>query len=158
MTTEPTDISADTSERDRPVIDEASVLGRNKGILLAALMKGGANAATATYVGSGDSGSVEDVSVEMPTDIPFDLAALITVFAERSVFEDGRWHTSIIEQEESVEQALLDFADAAVDLVHGGWENNDGGSGRVIFDSQGGTVRIEHTAYYTDSDYEETTL
>jgi len=48
MTTEQTATSADRSEPGRSVIDEASVLGRNKGILLAALVKGGAITATAT--------------------------------------------------------------------------------------------------------------
>jgi hypothetical protein len=63
-----------------------------------------------------------------------------------------------VEQSVSIEQALRDFADAAIELVHGGWENGDGGSGSVVFDCQSGIVRIEHTAYFTDSDYEETTL
>lgn len=158
MTPEQPSNAADPAVSARQVIDEASVLGRNRRILLATLAQAGAVTAAATYVGCGDSGGVEDVSVEMPPETSFDMSALVTVFAERGVFEDGRWKTTMVEQEVSVEQALRDFADEAIDLVHGGWENGDGGSGSVIFDSQAGTVRIEHTAYFTDSDYEETTL
>lgn len=158
MTPEQTSNSADATEPARYVIDEASVLGRNRRILLATLVQAGAITATATYVGCGDSGGVEDVSVEMPAEAPFDMAALVTVFAERGVFENGEWQTTTVEQQLSIEQALRDFADEVIDVVHGGWENGDGGSGSVIFDCQAGTVRIEHTAYFTDSDYEETTL
>ena len=158
MTPEQTSNSADATEPARYVIDEASVLGRNRRILLATLAQAGAVTATATYVGCGDSGGVEDVSVEMPAEAPFDMVALVTVFAERGVFENGKWQTTVIEQQLSIEQALRDFADEVIDVVHGGWENGDGGSGSVIFDCQAGTVRIEHTAYFTDSDYEETTL
>ena len=158
MTPEQTSNSADATEPARYVIDEASVLGRNRRILLATLVQAGAVTATATYVGCGDSGGVEDVSVEMPAEAPFDMAALVTVFAERGVFENGEWQTTTVEQQLSIEQALRDFADEVIDVVHGGWENGDGGSGSVIFDCQAGTVRIEHTAYFTDSDYEETTL
>ena len=158
MTPEQTRNSADATDPARHVIDEASVLGRNRRILLATLVQAGAVTATATYVGCGDSGGVEDVSVEMPAEAPFDMAALVTVFAERGVFENGEWQTTTVEQQLSIEQALRDFADEVIDVVHGGWENGDGGSGSVIFDCQAGTVRIEHTAYFTDSDYEETTL
>ena len=158
MTPEQTSNSADAAEPARYVIDEASVLGRNRRILLATLVQAGAVTATATYVGCGDSGGVEDVSVEMPAEAPFDMAALVTVFAERGVFENGEWQTTIVEHHLSIEQALRDFADEVIDVVHGGWENGDGGSGSVIFDCQAGRVRIEHTAYFTDSDYEETTL
>ena len=86
------------------------------------------------------------------------MAGLVTVFAERGVFENGKWQTTVVEQQLSIEQALRDFADEVIDVVHGGWENGDGGSGKVIFDCHAGMVRIEHTAYFTDSDYEETTL
>jgi hypothetical protein len=158
MTPEQPSNSADAAVSARQVIDEASVLGRNRRILLATLAQAGAVTATATYVGCGDSGGVEDVSVGMPPETSFDMSALVTVFAERGVFKDGRWENTMVEQEVSVEQALRDFADEAIDLVHGGWENGDGGSGSVIFDCPAGTVRIEHTAYFTDSDYEETTL
>ena len=158
MTPEQTSNPADSAEPARYVIDEASVLGRNRRILLATLVQAGAVTATATYVGCGDSGGVEDVSVEMPAEAPFDLAVLVTVFAERGVFENGEWQATVVEQQLSIEQALRDFADEAIDVVHGGWENGDGGSGSVIFDCQAGRVRIEHTAYFTDSDYEETTL
>lgn len=158
MTTEQASSPTNDPEPARYVIEEASVLGRNRRILLAALAQAGALTATATYVGSGDSGGVEDVSVEMPAEAAFDWLKPVTVFAERGEYSNGEWETTTVEEQLSIEQALRDFADAAIELVHGGWENGDGGAGSVVFDCQAGIVRIEHTAYFTDSDYEETTL
>lgn len=139
-------------------LDESSVLGRNKHILLAALKHGGASSATVTYVGSGDSGGVEDVIVETTRDGGFDTSVPITVFAEQSTYQDQAWQASVIELQVSIDQALRDFAEEAVDLLHGGWEDGDGASGSVVFDCHSDTVRVEHSAYFTDSDYEETSL
>lgn len=139
-------------------LDETTVLGRNKRILLAALKQGGARTATVTYAGSGDSGGVEDVSIEATENAEFDGTVPINVFAEQSVYQDSTWLTTVVEQQMPIEQALQDFAESALELRYGGWEDGDGASGSVIFDCQDDTVRIEHTAYYTGSDYVETTL
>ncbi len=147
-----------TVEPATTVLDASSILGRNRPILLAALKQGGVSTATVTYAGSGDSGSVEEVAVESATGTRFDTLALITVFANQSDYRDRAWHAFVVEQQVSVDQALRDFAEEAVELLHGGWENNDGASGSVVFDCENGTVRVEHTAYFTDSDYEETEL
>lgn len=147
-----------TPEHGPTALDETTALGRNKHILLAALKQGGATSATVTYAGSGDSGSVEDVTIEAPEGTGFDSSVAITVFMDRGVYQDGAWQTATVEQQVTIEQALSDFAEQALELVHGGWENNDGASGSVVFDCRTDTVSIEHTTYYTDSDYEETTL
>ncbi len=139
-------------------LDESSVLGRNKNILLAALKQGGIISATVTYAGCGDSGGVEEVSVEAPEGIRFDLGAPITTFVEQSVFQDGSWHPTVVEQQMSIEQALRDFAAQAVAQLHEGWYDGNGASGEVVFGCQSDTVRVEHTAYFIDSDYEESVL
>ena len=147
-----------TVEPATTVLDASSILGRNRTILLAVLKQGGVSTATVTYAGSGDSGSVEDVAVESVTGNRFDTLALITVFTNQSDYRDRAWHASVVDQQVSIDQALRDFAEEAVELLHGGWEDNDGASGSVIFDCENGTVRVEHTVYFTDSDYEETVL
>lgn len=152
------DPSSAPVEAATTVLDASSILGRNRPILLAALKQGGIRTATVTYAGSGDSGSVEEVVVEPATGTGFDTLAPITVFANQSDYRDRAWHASVVEQQVSIDQALRDFAEEAVELLHGGWENNDGASGSVVFDGENGTVRVEHTAYFTDSDYEETEL
>jgi len=139
-------------------LDENSVLARNKAILLAALAQRGASRAAVTYVGSGDSGAVDIVTFESAEGAVIDESTPLTVFAQRSQFQDGEWLQTIVEEEVPIEQALRDFAEEAIDLVHDGWEDGEGASGSIIFDSETATVRIEHMAYFTDSDYVETAL
>lgn len=153
-----------TSDQSTPAdpgpmaLDETTALGRNKRILLAALKQGGASTATITYAGSGDSGCAEDVTIETLDGVGFHSLAPITVFIDQGVYQDGVWQTALAEQQVSIEQALRDFAEEALELLHAGWENSDGASGSVIFNCQADAVRVEHTAYYTESDYEETAL
>ena len=139
-------------------LDENSVLARNKAILLDTLAQRGVCSATVTYSGVGDSGSIESMTFEIAKGPALDESAVITVLAQRSQFEDGEWHQTVIEEAVPIEQALRDFADEAIDLVHDGWEEGEGASGNVIFDCENATVRIEHTAYFTDADYVETAL
>lgn len=101
-------------------LDETTVPGRNKRILLPALKQGGARTATVTYAGSGDSGSVEDVSIETPENAEFDSTAPIIVFAEQGVYQDGTWLATVVEQQMPIEQALQDFAESALELLYGG--------------------------------------
>jgi hypothetical protein len=140
------------------MLDEASILGRNKRILLSALRQAGITQVTVTYVGMGDSGSVDGVEAEMPEGTHFDAIAPVTLHAQRATYSEGEWQTTEVEQSTSIEQALRDFADEIVDWLHDGWEEGDGASGSVIFDCPADSVRVEHTAYFTDSEYLETTL
>ena len=130
----------------------------NADIIKIAIKHGGASTATITYAGSGDSGCAEDVTIETLDGLGFDSLSPITVFIDQGVYQDGVWQTALAEQQVSIEQALRDFAEEALELLHAGWENSEGASGSVIFDCQTDAVRVEHTAYYTESDYEETSL
>lgn len=106
----------------------------------------------------GDSGGVEGVEAAMPEGTCFKAMAPVTLHTQRATYSDGAWQTTEVEHSVPIEQALRDFADEIVDWLHGGWENGDGASGSVVFDCAKDSVRIEHTAYFTDSDYEETVL
>lgn len=143
-------------EPTSPTLDAASVLGRNKHILLSALRQAGITQVTVTYAGTGDSGSVYGVEAEMPEGTHFDAMAPVPLYANQAICSDGAWQTIEVEQSTSVEQALRDFADDIVDWLHGSWE--DGASGSVVFDCAADSVRVEHNAYFTDSDYTETVL
>lgn len=145
-------------EPTSPTLDEASILGRNKHILLSALRQAGITQVTVTYVGMGDSGSVDGVEAEIPEGTHFDAMAPVTLHAQKATYDDGTWQTIEVEQSTSVEQALRDFADEIVDWLHSGWEDGDGASGSVVFDCATDKVRVEHDAYFTDSDHTETVL
>lgn len=141
-----------------PTLDEASILGRNKHILLSALRQAGITQVTVTYVGMGDSGSMEGVEAQLPEGTHFDAMAPVVLRTQRATYNDGTWQTVEVEQSTSIEQALRDFADEIVDWLHGGWEDGDGASGSVVFDCAADSVRVEHDAYFTDSDHTETVL
>lgn len=145
-------------EPTAPRLDEASILGRNKHILLSALRRAGITQVTVTYVGMGDSGSVDGVEAEMPEGTHFDAMAPVAIHAQKATYNDGAWQTVEIEQSMPIEQVLSDFADDIVDWLHGGWEDGDGASGSVVFDCAADNVRVEHNAYFTDSEYLVTVL
>lgn len=153
-----TNDSSEPVERVSPTLDEASILGRNKRILLSALRQAGITQVTVTYVGMGDSGSVDGVEAKMPEGTHFDTMAPVTLHAQQATYSDGAWQTTEVEQSMSIEQALRDFADEIVEWLHDGWEEGDGASGSVVFDCTADNVRVEHTAYFTDSEYLEAVL
>ena len=130
----------------------------NKRLLLAALVASGACTANVTYVGIGDSGGIEGVSVEMPEGLIFDPSTPVTVFVDEGEYVDRTWRTRVVAREARLEDAIRDFAEESIERCHSGYENEDGGAGEVIFDCDAKTVRIEHNDYYTDSEYTETQL
>lgn len=142
---------------DPTALDEASALGRNKHILLAALKQGGARSATVTYAGSGDFRRCRrrDDRGTGPKRIR-QLGRDHRLHGSKR--PPGPWQTATVEQQVTIEQALSDSAEQALELLPGGWEINDGASGNVIFDCQVDVVSVEHTTYYTESDCEETAL
>ncbi len=131
---------------------------QNKALLLQALKATGAVQATVSYSGSGDEGGAENVEARGADGAPLDLGGSVSQFVEHSHYADGRWQSAVADEERPLDDALLDFAMEAVNAHHGGWENNDGGAGEVIFDCTSDSVRLEHKDYYIESVCTETTL
>ena len=137
-------------------------LQANQRTLIAALsVAGTATVAQVEYAGSGDSGSVNGVCITLANGLPFDDQVAIEVLDRESCFADGAWQHHTTVKSTTLRQALEDFAEEVLEALHGGWENNDGASGEVIFvlDKDGtAEVRVEHNSYFTESDYTETQL
>lgn len=152
----------DTSAPEPVTASEETLLQKNKPLLLTALQAGGATGADVHYEGVGDSGDVSSVVATMVGDQPFDLEAEVTIYVERHEFRDGQHHLSLTEESMPIEDALRDFVNQALEQHHGGWENGDGGAGQVIFrcglDGEPGSVTLQHSNYFTESDYTETEL
>jgi hypothetical protein len=77
---------------------------------------------------------------------------------ESNQWEGGAWHSTVVLTDRPLDDALTDFAMDLVESHFGGWENNDGASGEVVFDATNGRVVIEHRAYFLDSEYSEIEL
>ena len=136
-------------------------LEQNQRTLVAALTTGKAMVAQIEYAGSGDSGSVHNVVITPGNGAPFDDQVAIDVLVRESRYIAGQWHHTTVVQSTTLRQALEDFAEQVLDELHGGWENNDGAQGEVVFiiDKDGGAeIRVQHTSFFTESDYTETQL
>ena len=112
------------------------------------------------YEGGGDSGDVSELEIFPESLAQANIANTLkveqlTYHCLAGEYQDGEYRYFLQEQQSSIDSALRDFVLTWVDAHHGGWENNDGGSGTVTINVSEGTFRLEHTEYYTEcSNYE----
>ena len=125
----------------------------NKQVLLEALRLLGAKEVVATYAGNGDEGQIDEVGLE-PATLDADQVQ-VQPTAERTTWDPTtRTHrTELVVDTRDLRTALCDFLDAALVVVgHDGYENGDGGQGTLTIDVGSGSVTLEHTDFYTESD------
>lgn len=105
------------------------------------------------YCGSGDSGGIEDVEVKgmkgAGPSVKF-IQARTSWDADR-----GAWNESIVESLLPLSEAIKEHCYDLLSREHGGWENNDGGSGEFIFDTESGKINWTHNEYYTETNTSE---
>ena len=112
------------------------------------------------YDGGGDSGDVSELEIFPDSLAQANIANTLkveqlTYHCLAGEYQDGEYRYFLQEQQSSIDSALRDFTLTWVDAHHGGWENNDGGSGTMTINVSEGTFRLEHTEYYTEcSNYE----
>lgn len=88
------------------------------------------------YSGSGDSGQTDDITTEP--------AKRCEILDER--FEDTN---------KPLKEVIDEFAWEAIESNEGGFYNNDGGYGEIIFDVKERTITMAHNNYITETQYEE---
>jgi len=112
------------------------------------------------YSGCGDDGQITDVELEPKDDDGAKLLkeTKVSVIMKSSRIFDGEWIESPLVKDTSLDEALEDFAYDWLSSNHGGWENNDGGSGHMVFDFKNQKVNISHCTYYTSSETDEYVL
>ena len=112
------------------------------------------------YEGGGDSGDVSELEIFPESLAQANIANTLkveqlTYHCLAGEYQDGEYRYFLQEQQSSIDSALRDFVLTWVDAHHGGWENNDEGSGTVTINVTEGTFRLEHSEYYTEcSNYE----
>ena len=129
--------------------EDSRTLNRDR--LLTALAGLGVRQVVVAYEGGGDSGDVSEVSVEPPELLPTLRTEMIELRCRIGEFQDGRYQYRMADQSMSLHRAVSDFTLDWVGDTHGGWENNEGGNGSVTIDVEAGTLRLEHTEYFTES-------
>lgn len=140
-----------------PLTDEQRIATDREAIFVA-LRAAGVQRAVASYCGSGDEGGPDGVRFELPDDGT--LEDNLTVLQHRTDHQwiKEAWQASTELEVRSLDDAITDLAMELVEQHNGGWEDNDGASGEVTFDTADGSVVIEHNAYYIDSDRSEVRL
>ena len=132
----------------------------NRQPLLTALAALGITQLVVRYEGGGDSGDVSELEIFPESLAQANIANTLkveqlTYHCLAGEYQDGEYRYFLQEQQSSIDSALRDFVLTWVDAHHGGWENNDGGSGTVTINVSEGTFRLEHAEYYTEcSNYE----
>lgn len=132
---------------------------KNRKILLDALTRLGISKASIAYMGCGDSGGAENVTVE-----PADLAPALES-ENLAVWEWCSWlgtgraaYRLDPEKPRSLDSALKLFVLDWLALEHPGWEINEGCQGTVTITVADNRCFMEHTEFYTESDLYEHSL
>ncbi len=94
-----------------------------------------------TYDGESDSGQIEDIvavdvgNVPVPLDLPVNIS--LPESAEPT-------------RHQSLSEAIELFSWRVLQEYHGGFENDDGGFGKIVIDVAECTVTLDHNDRYTD--------
>ncbi len=120
-----------------------AVLDGNKKALFGILAEHGITAVIVNFDGYGDSGQIEDITVQSG-DVAVELPA------ERIEIFRPAWDSPDIERQthtvrEAIEALSYDF----LAQTHCGWENNDGAYGDFTFDVAGGSITLDYNERYT---------
>jgi hypothetical protein len=135
-------------------ISKASVYA-NRESILQALRDNSFTSVRVYYSGCGDSGGIEDVDIQgmdsksnEPT---------VKFIQGRTSWDADRmcWNESIAEITLPLSEAIKEHCYDLLSRDHGGWENNDGGSGEFIFDPKDGKINWVHNEYYTETNTTE---
>lgn len=115
-----------------------SAMSYNRTLIFNALRSENVTRVVITYDGYGDSGGIEACDVTG--------GAGQASLTARLQAQEACWgqadHTV---RDLSVREVMEGMAMSLVNDHHGGWENNEGGSGRVIFDVPTAAITVEHT-------------
>lgn len=134
-------------------------LDSNRTILLEALSLLGIQKVFVTYEGGGDSGDVEQVSVE-PASLEHHLHEhRLAVWCLR--YSTALQHDFLardIEKPIPLIDALKQFALDWLEVAYPGWEINDGARGVVVIHVTEQSCRLEHHQFYVESQLYEHTL
>jgi hypothetical protein len=116
----------------------------NKAALLPALVAAGVSIIVVAFDGCGDSGQIEHVEARAgDTVIELPDRAIELAQADWNRPDLQRCSTSL---RDAVETLAWDILSS----TYGGWENNDGAYGEIVFDVGGGEIRLEFNQRYSD--------
>lgn len=117
--------------------------------VLPVLRANGVREVTVSFDGSGDDGSIDDVSYG---DARINGAALsVEIEVLNRVLENGRWVTARVFRRTDLNTAIEELTDDYLAETNVDWYNNDGGFGELTINVEEGTVALEVHLRFTES-------
>lgn len=125
---------------------EAEAFKPNKAVLLNALALTGITHVVVSFDGCGDSGQIESVNArsgEEKMKLPEAQIEMLRIL----------WGQAEPEREQvTIATAIETLTYDVLELVHSGWENNDGAYGEINFDVEAHTITLDYNERYTSSE------
>ena len=121
------------------------VLAENRATVFAELKNAGITMVDIEFDGCGDEGSVQSVLARRAK------SEMVIPEIEVDIGHAGYSGTvsrSAMKLANAIEEIVYDI----LTIHHGGWENNDGAFGELVFDVDGGTISYQHHSRYTEVD------
>lgn len=123
----------------------------NRKVLRDALFDLGVTEAMVEYSGGGDSGDVSDVLCQ-PEFVLSSLTSKHVEIMDACRSFNGTAYVDVIKTIScSLREALEAFAMVWLEIEHGGWEIDDGGSGTMTIDVMANRFTLNHREYYQES-------
>jgi hypothetical protein len=131
---------------------KAASIPINKAVLFPALLAAGVTTVVVSFDGYGDSGQIEGVEARAGDDI--------LQLPDRSIeFAHADWNANEPQDRSvSLQEGVEALAWDVLTSTHGGWENNDGGFGEVVFDVKAGEIRLDFNLRFSDSEFHRHTF
>ena len=125
----------------------SKIASGNKEILFDLLAEKGIQEVHVTFEGSGDDGNLED------SDLPKDVKS---IFVEGCKIDEGdTWVGGKVKknfkQGAELEEIVQSLCYEALEVLHGGWENEDGAYGDFVFDVKRRTIHLDFNERYVES-------
>lgn len=127
----------------------------NKEIIFDLMKERGISSITASFNGEGDSGQIDDIFVGLETESTTKSPFLNEPLEGMKISNGLRWSSTgpeVIYKEGpcKVRELIESVCYSILEQEYSGWENNDGGYGSFMFDSDVRTVALEMNTRYTE--------
>ena len=133
-------------KKNKCSLDEIS--DGNKEILLDILAREGVETVTVRFDGGGDDGQIET------SDLPSEVASIVVEGSR--VSQGAVWSAGIntVRWKENcrVGEIVDSICYQALEMLYGGWENNDGAFGEFVFNVKDRTISLDFNARYVESE------
>ena len=147
-----TEIHADTSRKPIETISSRyHCIEENLRRITESMKSAGITRANITYLGEGDSGSVDNIETDAEDDSVLENTKVEILLDKNSRYTEQFKNTKISNKSASLHEAILHIADEVVEEYHGGFEINNGGGGEITISAENGSLIWEG---YNNTNYE----